>query len=120
MVQAWDLAGNDLRVIHTLQWQRLAAAPAGFPSGVSVERIEVNGQFPSWMGVCNREPKDSPTFIDYELMSRQADTILYYRRSTNDLNALDIRRELAMVKLSPPSLWLAGAELQWVPTTESA
>lgn len=118
LVQAWDLAGNDLRTIHATHWRRLASAPLGFPPGISVERIAVNGQFSDWLGVSNREPKDSPRFVDYELISSSENIVVYYRRSTHDVDGLDLRRELSLVKISDPSQWLAGAEVDWIPIAD--
>jgi len=116
MLQAWDCSGHDLRSSYSTQWQRLTAAPFGFPPGISVERIETGGQFPDWIGVSSHVPAEAPKFVDYELMSSCMNMMVYYRRSTNEVSKLDIRRELSMIRISEPAQWIVGAELEWVLT----
>lgn len=110
MVQVWDLNGNDLKAVHAMQWSRLTAAPSGFPPGVTVERIETDGDYIVWVGVSNMI--DGDRFVDYELMSKSDDSIIYVRRSSNEPDTLNIQQELSMIKVDPPGNWIVGASLE--------
>ena len=116
MVQVWDLNGNDLKTFHAMQWSRLTAAPTGFPPGITVERIETDGDYNVWIGVSNLINHDR--FVDYELMSKKKDTIIYVRRSSNEPGTLNIRRELSMIKVNSPDNWTVGASLERTPAPD--
>jgi hypothetical protein len=114
MIQVWDLNGNDLRTFHDMQWKRMSSAPQGFPPGVTIERIKTDGQFGEWIGVSNIANPDR--FLDYELMSRNQNTIVYLRRGSQTPRTLDIQRELSMIVIRDPSLWVVDAVLHRVGT----
>ena len=116
MIQVWDLNGNDLETLHAMQWSRLAAAPTGFPPGITAERIETDGDYGVWVGVSNLINSDR--FVDYELMSKKKDTIIYVRRSSNEPDNLNIRRELSMINVSAPDTWAVGASLDRMATPD--
>ncbi len=113
IIQVWDLNGNDLKTFHAMQWSRLTAAPTGFPPGITVERIETGGDYNDWIGVSHLVNQDR--FVDYELMSKKKDTIIYVRRSSNETGTLNIRRELSMIKVNSPDTWTVGASLERTP-----
>lgn len=110
LVQVWELNGNDLKAVHAMQWSRLAAAPSGFPPGTTVERVETKGDYTVWVGVSNLINRDR--FVDYELMSKNDDTIIYVRRSSKEPDTLNIQQELSMIKVRPPDTWVVGALLE--------
>lgn len=110
LFQAWDSRGSEIRALHKVQWNRLNSAPQGFPPGVTVERIATPGQFSEWVGVSNKI--NANRFVDYELMAKNGDVVVYARRATTTPAALDIERELSLVELSDPDLWTVGAGLE--------
>ncbi|MCC9603346.1 hypothetical protein LOC67_22580 [Stieleria sp. JC731] len=110
MVQVWDLGGNDLKAFHSMQWSRLTNAPSGFPPGVTVERIECEGDYNLWVGVSNLVNRDC--FVDYELMSKNDNTIIYVRRTSKDPGTLNIQHELSMINVKSPETWIVGASLE--------
>ena len=117
IIQVWDLNGNDLKTFHSIQWSRLTSAPKGFPPGIKVEQIETDGTFREWVGVSIM--KHPEPFVDYELMSKNNDTIIYVRRSSNKSDPLDIRRELSMIKVDAPDSWAVDAPLERTAATNS-
>ncbi|WP_146535246.1 hypothetical protein [Rubripirellula reticaptiva] len=117
MIQVWDLFGNDLKTFHSMQWARLTSAPQGFPPGITVEQIETNGTYREWVGVSNLTHPER--FVDYELMSKNNDTIIYVRRSSNASDPSEIRRELSMIKVDAPDSWAVDASLRRTAATRS-